>query len=454
MNKLSSSFRDPSGFMFFHQGDLYRQVNPLAKADYDLMLSSGLYDYLAKKELLIPHETVDNIHEGAYVTLKPKKLNFISYPYEWCFEQLKDAALLTLRIQKIALKHGMSLKDASAYNIQFLKGKAIFIDTLSFEAYEEGKAWDAYRQFCQHFLAPLALASYKDFRLTKLLSDFIDGIPLDLAATLLPKRTKFKFSIASHIHWHAKTQEKHASAAQDKKTKAKISKNGLLGIISNLSSTISKLKWKENETEWGDYYNNTNYSDSSFEEKKQIIKSFLEKAKPTSLWDLGANDGTFSSIGAKMGIETIAFDIDPIAVNKNYIQIRKNGEQNMLPILMDLTNPSAGIGWAHSERDNLVERSNADCIMALALVHHLAISNNLPLELIAKYFASLGKYLIIEFVPKSDSKVKTLLATREDIFPEYNYEGFEKAFSNYFNLVQKQAIEGSDRTVYLYNIKE
>ncbi|MBL4586710.1 MAG: class I SAM-dependent methyltransferase [Flavobacteriales bacterium] len=453
MNKLPSSFRDPAGFMFSVEGVVHRQINQVAKADYDLLMTSGLYDYLVKKELLIAHSEVQNVNEAAYKTIRPNQISFISYPYEWSFEQLKDAALLTLRIQKVALKHGMSLKDASAYSIQFVNGKPTFIDTLSFENYEEGKPWDAYRQFCQHFLAPLALASYKDIRLTKLLSDFIDGIPLDLAAQLLPKRTLLKFSLASHIHWHAKAQGKHADKATDQRKRAQISKTGLLGIIDNLKSAINKLKWNAGDTEWGDYYNNTNYSDSSFEEKKTIIGSFLKETQANSLWDLGANDGTFSSIGSEMGIDTIAFDIDPIAVNKNYIRIRKEKTTKMLPLLMDLTNPSADLGWGHKERDGLQTRGKADCIMALALIHHLAISNNLPLNLVAEYFSKLGNHLIIEFVPKTDSKVKTLLATRKDIFPDYTTEGFEKAFEIRYAQIRKQQIAGSDRILYLYRTK-
>lgn len=454
MNKLSSSFRDPKGFIFINQGKLYRQINTSAKEDYSMLLESGLYDYLCKKELLVPHEEVSNINEGAFKTIAPLEIPFVSYPYEWSFDQLKDAALLTLRIQKIALKHNMSLKDATAYNVQFLKGKPIFIDTLSFEPYQDGKPWDAYRQFCQHFLAPLALISYRDMRLSKLLSDFIDGIPLDLAAELLPKRTKLKFSLASHIHWHAKTQGKHANKETDHKQSAKISKNGLLGIISNLQNTINKLKWNENDTEWGDYYNNTNYSDQAFQYKMQLVEDFIDCCSPSSVWDLGANDGTFSSIASKKGIATVAFDIDPIAVNKNYLKIKKDNEENMLPILMDLTNPSAGIGWAHKERDDLASRGKTDCAMALALVHHLAISNNLPLEMIAEYFAKLAEHLIIEFVPKSDSKVKILLATREDIFPNYTIEGFETAFAAYFDTVKKEEVKGSDRCLYLFKTKK
>jgi hypothetical protein len=346
----------------------------------------------------------------------------------------------------------MALKDASAFNIQFVKNKPVLIDTLSLECYNEGEPWIAYKQFCQHFLAPLALMSYKDIRISKLSSVFIDGIPLDMASTLLPYKTKFNFSIASHIHWHAKTQLKHADGKVDTKKKAKISKTGMLGIISNLQSIVKKLQWKMNDTEWGDYYNNTNYSDDAFEAKKALVTSFIEETNAHTLWDLGANDGTFSGLAADLGIDTLAFDIDPVAVEKNYLRLKKT-DSKMTPLLIDLTNPSGGLGWANKERDTLQDRGKTDCVMALALIHHLSISNNVPLDMLAEYFASLGNYLIIEFVPKGDSKVDILLTTREDIFPNYTLEGFEASFSNFFTLVKKEPVAGSKRTLYLYKTK-
>lgn len=453
MTKLASSFRDPAGFIFKSDGKVLRQINPIAKADFELLHSSGLYDYLVKKELLISHVEVENKNEQAYKTIEPEYIPFISYPYEWSFDQLKDAALTTLRIQKIALKHGMTLKDASAYNIQFVEGKPKMIDTLSFSQYKENQVWEGYRQFCQHFLAPLALASYRDIRLLKMTSNFIDGIPLDLAANMLPTKTRLKLSLASHIHWHAKAQTKHSDDKKDHKQNAKLTKQGLLNIVESLRSSISNLSWNSGDTEWGDYYNNTNYSEASFEQKKTIIKEMLSKVNGQVLWDLGANDGTFSQLGMDLNMSVLAFDIDPIAVNKNYLRTKREGISKMLPILMDLTNPSAGIGWAHEERETLAQRANADCVMALALIHHLAISNNLPLSMIAEYFSKLGKHLIIEFVPKGDSKVDILLSSREDIFPEYHLDGFEKAFGMYYDVLSKVDIEGSKRTLYLLERK-
>ena len=211
--RILSSFRDPDGFLFAAGNILYRQVNLAYRNHYDRLMGSGLFQELGKKDLLISHTETDmarKFSHDAYKIIRPEVVPFISYPYEWCFDQLKDAALATLQIQKCALDFGMTLKDASAYNIQFFHGKPKLIDTLSFEIYKEGSPWIAYRQFCQHFLAPLALMSYRDVRLSQLMRIYIDGIPLDLASSLLPFRAFLRPSLWAHIRLHAGMQRRFA----------------------------------------------------------------------------------------------------------------------------------------------------------------------------------------------------------------------------------------------------
>ncbi len=388
------------------------------------------------------------ISDRVYKTIEPELIPFISYPYEWCFSQLKNAALTTLEIQKTALNFGMSLKDSSAYNIQFRKGKPIFIDTLSFEKYSEGQLWVAYRQFCQHFLAPLALMSYKDIRLNQLLRVYIDGVPLDLASSLLPNRTRFSFSILSHVHLHAKSQ-KYFSNKSVTVNSQKMSRSSFLGIINSLETAVRKLKWQPNDTEWADYYQDTNYTSKVFERKKQIIVEFLDIIKPKNIWDIGANTGIFSRIAGNRKIQTISFDIDPAAVEKNYLDSLKKKETDILPLLLDLTNPSSGIGWENQERMSLLERGPVEAVFALALIHHLAISNNLPLSKIAEFFAKICNYLIIEFIPKKDTQVQRLLSTREDIFPNYTQDAFENKFEQYFKIKKSIKIKDTYRILYL-----
>lgn len=452
---IHSSFRDPSGFLFYKNGQIFRQVNTSYKDNYDLLINSGLYKSLSDSKLLIPHQEADinlAITDSAYKVLKPELIQFISYPYEWCFSQLKDAALTTLEIQKQAIEHGMILKDSTAYNIQFVNGRPIFIDTLSFEKYNEGEPWVAYRQFCQHFLAPLSLMSYKSISMNQLFKIYIDGIPLDLASALLPLRTRLRIPLLSHIHLHAKSQQYFSDKVVNHGNR-KINRLSLLGLIDNLETGIRKLKWKGMNTEWADYYDDTNYSSASFNHKKEIVSELISKNKPAVIWDLGANIGTFSRISSSKGIRTMSFDIDPACVENNYLECIRNNEINLLPLLLDLTNPSPGIGWDHSERMSFVERGPADMVIALALIHHLAISNNVPLDKIADFFSKISKMLIIEFVPKSDSQVMRLLSSRKDIFPDYTQSHFEHHFKSYFNILTSTNINDSERTLYLMQKK-
>jgi ribosomal protein L11 methylase PrmA len=456
-NNLASSFRDPSGFMFRRDGTLYRQVNKQYQAEYDKLTQAGLLDELTLQGLLIHTEEVDVkpvLPEFAYKILKPTELPLISYSYEWSFSQYKDAALATMEIQKRAYAKGFALKDASAYNIQFNEGRPVFIDTLSFESYKEGEPWVAYKQFCQHFLAPLALMSQVDIRLSQLMRVYIDGIPLDLASKLLPGSTKFNLGLNLHIHTHASAQLKYADKPVAKKeVKGQMGRNAFLGLMDSLESTIKGLTLKGVKTEWAEYYDATNYSDSSLAEKGKQVDTYLTRIKPSTVWDLGANTGYFSRIASDKGFFTAAFDIDPMAVEQAYQVMKEKKEKYILPLVLDLTNPSPAIGWQNTERDSFLQRGPVDCVMALALIHHLSISNNVPLPVLAQFFASVSRYLIIEFVPKEDSQVERLLATREDIFPNYNIQGFEAAFTTLFNILEAQPIGGSKRTLYLLERK-
>ncbi|MCL4559706.1 MAG: SAM-dependent methyltransferase [Chloroflexi bacterium] len=454
-----ASFRDPSGFIFRREGILYRQVNHLYQPEYDRLMASGLYQELVKKGMLIPHQevAVDPAElSQAYKIIQPETLEFISYPHEWSFSEYKDAALLTLDIQKRALEHDLSLKDASAYNIQFHKGKPVLIDTLSFEIYREGEPWVAYRQFCQHFLAPLALMALRDIRLNRLMAVYIDGIPLDLASELLPGTTRLNLALLTHLHLHAGAQKRYAGKqvkVQD--GKRRFTRLSFSGLIDSLQSAVRGLKWTPQGTEWADYYEGShNYSNEAFEAKRKVVQEFLESIHPDTVWDLGSNTGVFSRVASEMGCRTVAFDIDPAAVEQNYVECKSRKERNMLPLVMDLTNPSPAIGWENRERMALCERGPVDALLALALIHHLAISNNVPFDRLAHFFSEMGRWLVIEFVPKSDSQVQRLLSTRQDIFHNYTRSEFEKQFGEYYHLSKAAQLEGSERVVYLMERKD
>jgi hypothetical protein len=450
---LDSSFRDPSGFVFARSGVLYRQVNRVFQDEFEAVTASGLYDELARQGLLVSHEAVSlelAATSDAAAVLRPEPIRFISYPYEWCFGQLRDAALLTLDIQERALVRGISLRDASAYNIQFQAGRPVFIDTLSFEPRKEGAPWAAYRQFCEHFVVPLALMSRVSIQLGELLRSHLDGIPLELGARLLGARSWRSLGLLFHVRLHAAAQRRYRDKAPPPAaTSRQVTAQTVIGLVRSLRSLIERLVWQPGGTEWADYATDNNYTAEAAASKREMVTGMLRGRGACTVWDLGANTGEYSRAARAEAERVVSFDIDPAAVERNYRRVRAEGERGILPLRMDLTNPSPALGWAHRERLSLEQRGPADALLALALVHHLAIGHNLPLERIAADLARLGRTLVIEFVPKSDSQVQRMLRSRPDIFPRYTREGFEAAFRRSFRIEDARPVAGSERLLYL-----
>jgi hypothetical protein len=256
-----------------------------------------------------------------------------------------------------------------------------------------------------------------------------------------------------HIHLHAKAQKRF----EDKKIQTrqgKVSKLSLLGLVDGLKSSIEQLKWKAHGTEWANYYGDTNYSASGIEHKKEIVSDFIEKVSPGDIWDIGANEGMFSRISANKGMRTVSFDFDPVAVEKNYLKCVKDGESNILPLLLDLANPSPGIGWENKERMSIFERGPANTVVALALLHHLVISNNLPFGKIADFFSKICQWLIIEYIPKEDSQIQRLMSVRGDHFAEITKQNFEEKFLRHFMILQNRPVKDSCRIIYLMKNKK
>ena len=452
MKAHPSSFRDPQGFIFEQDGVLYRQVNESCRASYEGLMGSGLYDELVAKQLLVPHVEVDAPRggPGAYRILKPDLVPFISYPYEWSFGQLKKAALTTLRIQRIALGHDMTLRDSSAFNVQFVGSRPVFIDTLSFESYVEGRPWVGYRQFCQHFLAPLFLMAGCDPRLSVLSSNWIDGIPLDVARRLAPRRYRWKPGFLTHIYLHSKAQERFREATSRRSTSPRLSRASMTSILDNLRATIERLAWNPEKTQWADYYSKTNYSEEAMELKKRFVASVVDEIGPVQVVDLGANTGEFSTIAARAGAYVVAADIDHGAVELCFRRTSAEKYKSILPLVVDLTSPTPAVGWMNVERTSFLDRCSGktDLVLALALLHHLVIGNNVPLRSVIELLARTAAHAIVEFVEKRDSQVQRLLASREDIFGEYSETGFENALSGIFRIVRKQPIAGAHRVMY------
>jgi ribosomal protein L11 methylase PrmA len=450
-----ASFKDPSGFIFKQGDTYYRQVNQVYASNYDHLMSSGLYDQLVKQNKLIAHSEIDTLRGNPfnwYKTLLPQQLPYISYAYEWSFDQLKDAALLTLDIQQTALQKGMILKDATPFNIAFNNSKPIFIDTLSFERYIEGEPWVAYKQFCESFLAPLLLMKYRQLELNKLLILYPNGIPLTLAAALLPFITKFNLGIYLHIHLQARFQKKAGNAPSA--SKHHLGAKQLSNIINNLANLIKNIKLPNQHTTWNNYYESTILSQEYLTAKENLVKEFLEPLNYKSVLDLGANTGEFTWIAAKKAEWVIAADFDAACINQVYLQCKARKITNVFPLVINAANPTPAIGWAHEERAAFWQRTNTDVIMALAVIHHLCISSNISLTQMAELLKNKCHYLLIEFVPKSDPKLQQLLSYRKDVFEDYTQENFEQVFSRHFDILKKSSIPSVTRTLYLMQTKK
>nr|WP_321224841.1 class I SAM-dependent methyltransferase [uncultured Psychroserpens sp.] len=452
-SRHSSSFRDPSGFIFVDQGIIKRSISPLYFKQYNALKTTDFYKKLQHAGLLISHKELSVSKEE--IIIEPEQVSFINYPYEWSFNQYKEAALLTLKIQKFALENGFSLKDASAFNVTFYKGKMIFIDTLSFDFYQDNSPWRAYKQFISHFFGPLLLAKYNGLESLKLMNSFIDGVPIKMVASMLPFKTKLNPFLYSNIHLLAKFEDKHNEDYKGNSKASSLSKKAQLNIIKGLYDFIKKMSI-ERSSEWGNYYDKTNYANDAFDQKASIIDGWINNLDAKTVIDVGGNDGTFVRKIKQELKEALVCDIDYNAVDANHKYVKQHKESYMLPFVFDVLNPSANIGFNNKERDSFLKRIEAyepDVTMALAVIHHMTLSGNIPFEMSAEFFSKFSKHLIIEFPKRNDSWVQRLLNTKGEFkahFDFYNINNFESSYSNYFQLIEKVSIDNSERVMYAY----
>ena len=447
-----ASYRDPSGFVFEQDGIIYRQVHQTYRQHYTQLMESGCYAALTQAGQLLPHRELQQNLTGMpewFLTLQPELLAHISHPCEWSFGMLKDAALATLAIQQKAIGFGLSLKDATAWNFQLHKDRMCLIDTLSFETYDASKPWIAYRQFCENLLAPLLLMHYTKEPLQPLLLAWPEGIPLPVVSKWLSRKTRFNLHIALHIHLHAKMMGKSANAAA---RPVIFSKQKMQRMLSSLELLVQRLQMPARSGVWSHYYVEAGEREDYLTQKTALVKKWIADCGTVSTAiDLGANDGYFSKLLADTGAYTLAADFDAYCADELYKEVREKKITGLHPVVLDLAWPTPATGFPGGERNSFIQRSQSELGLALALVHHLAIGKNIPLEKIAYYFSRVCRQLLIEFVPKSDEKVQLMLQQREDIFTKYDTRGFEKAFERYFTIAAVQEIGNSGRILYRMN---
>ncbi len=426
-------------------GVLYRSVTPAGMKDFQCFIRSGLAKELIENRFLVPFHEAGQLGEDQLLQLE--ELPFVSYPYEWCFGQLLDAAKLTISLALAALQKGMIIKDASAFNVAWHQGKPIFIDHGSFVRYQESQPWQAYRQFVKHFLGPLLLMSHQDLRYLEFFRSHLEGFPLDFISRNLPLSTWFKPGPLIHVHLHARFQKKHSDNRNPQPvSNLRIPQNRLQAMLQDLQELLHNLKTPRIITEWSNYYQDTNYSERAFAHKTELVEQFITEVKPRRTIDFGANDGTFSFLAARHSQVVIAPDFDPIALQNLYVKARAE-YPGVYPVLQDLHNPSPALGILNAERESFLMRAKGDLALGLALLHHLRIGNNWTLQQCLELFAQTAPNALLEFVPKTDSQVQRLLRSRPDICTDWSLPSFLDTCRMYYRDCECVPIVDSERVL-------
>ena len=452
------SFRDPGGHVF-HSGDkVYRTVNRCAADDFERVEASGVMDELVSRGWCLPATKVDpgdlgqTMDRPSYVLEHPK-IPFISYPYEWPFRALKAAALLHLDIQLLALGHDVALSDASAYNIQFRGARPIFIDRLSFVPYRDGDIWIGHRQFCEQFLNPLLLRAVLGVAHNAWYRGAQEGITTEDLNRLIPWGRKLSWQIFAHVVLQSKFQASARGSSSNttarEARKVGLPRGSLIAMLTKLRQWIAKLEPRgADKTLWADYATAHSYGSSESEAKGKIIADYAARVRPKMLWDLGCNTGDYSKIALQAGAgSAVGFDFDQDALDGAFLRSQAE-DLNLLPLFLDAANPTSSQGWESRERLGLSERATADGVVALAFIHHLAITRNIPLRGLVAWIVGLAPSGMIEFVPKEDPMVQGLLALRKDIFSDYSEDAFTAALSVQAEIVSTTQVTESGRKLF------
>jgi len=454
--KNPGSFRDPSGQVFEYNNRIIRAVTSLGKKRYEFIKEKNLIEESIKSGFLIDTKEIENEFEkfkskNFCYFLEHKKLDYISYPYEWGFYQLKEAALHHLKFQIFLLEKNATLIDSSAFNIQFINNKPIFIDLLSIDKYVDGEYWKGHSQFLKQFLNPLLLRSIKGISFNDWYKGNLDGIKTTELNDLLSLKDKISFNVFFSVVLLSRLEKQNTE--NPKKALKKIDKKKLLskdsyrGLLLQLKNWITKLEPLKKKTEWDSYSMCNTYEKEQENKKIEVVKNFTQKIKPTLMADIGCNDGLYSFESLKSGCQkAIGFDIDINSIDRAFKR-SKELNQNFLPLYFNATNPSARLGWFEKERESFIDRLNFDAVIALAFEHHLALANNIPLEEVIQWIMKIGKNGLIEFVEKDDETVKKMLSLKGDIFPNYNRVNFERIISSNGKIVNKTVISDT-RTLY------
>ncbi len=453
------SFRDPAGQIYNYNNKILRILDEEGRNRFDFLKKNNLLENCIAKNFLIQSTELknDNLILEKFknkIILEHKKLDYISYPYEWSFDQLKNAAIHHLDFHIFLLNNEATLLDASAFNIQYNGHKTVFIDVLSIKKYEEGEYWKAHKQFCENFLNPLILKSKKGIDFNNWFKGNLEGITTSDLNAILNFKDKFSYNIFTQVvllDYLQQKAQKNKNIDIKKINRKKFPKRSFLGMLNNIKKLITSLEIKKNKTTWDDYSKNNTYKIEEENIKKKIVKEFSSKYKFKILADLGCNDGVYSEICLNNGCEyVVGFDYDLNAVN-NAFKSAKEKKLNFLPLYFDASNPSSNLGWSQNERKGFIERVNFSGMLALAFEHHLAIAKNIPLDQVIKWLIKIAPHGLIEFVPKNDETIKKMLTLKGDIFKDYNEQNFKSLILKNAKINSEKLVSDSGRKIFEYS---
>ena len=455
----SGSFRDRDGRIYRCGERILRGISAGALEDYRKLESKKFFKrftdagkLVATKEVPLDEVPLPDEEKARWAGfLEHERVPVVSYAYEWTFGMLQDAAVLTLDLLEAAIKADMTLKDATPYNVQFVGGKPVFIDIPSFETLEPGSTWSGYRQFCEMFLFPLMLQAYKGVDIQPMMRSSIDGVGIQTMARMFGFWNRFKKGVFSHVWLQAKLDSRYGSTSQDVKSELKsagFSKELILANVRKTRKLVQKLSWGGEGSEWGSYEEFHNYSEADHSRKEAYIDDCVRESGARTVWDIGANTGQFSRIASKHAQQVLAMDIDHFAVERMYRRNGAEGVENILPLVQNVCDPSPNWGWRNCERTDLVTRAKPDLVLCLALIHHVVITANVPLDEFIAWLASLTDQLVIEYVSRSDDKVETLLRNKQDKYHDYSRENLEAALAAHFEIRSQLPLESGNRFLY------
>ena len=436
---------------------MFRALSERALADWQRLANTRFYERLAQQGRLIGTRRVahrDHLPELAprwAAVLEHRRLPVVSYPYEWSFGMLKDAALLQLDLTLAALDEDMTLKDATPFNVQWIGSRPTFIDVGSFTEYEPGTPWSGYRQFCETFLYPLLLQAYRNVPFQPWLRGRLDGMRAEECRSFLSARDYLRPGVLTHVHLQARAQARYEDSDVDVAAELHAAGFGA-GLIRNnvarLRRTVEGLRWTPAQSTWSDYQRTHTYAEADLERKAGFAKQVLQTRRWPLVWDIGCNTGAYSRLAAEHADYVLALDADPVVIESLYQALRQEGRADILPLVADVADPSPGLGWRGRERRPLADRGAPDLMLCLALAHHVVIGRNVPLADFIAWLAEFDADVVLEFVDRGDPMVERLLRNRRGRTLDYSREAAEAALESRFHIAVRETLASGTRTVY------